>query len=355
MVARVPVVAPPCAVFFGAYAAFVALLVGAFAAPARAQTLVPLIGGDFENPAVGPGAFAVAGPPPGWSDYGAIDHGARSTGVLNPASTTLYGTPPPGGAQVGVVFLWNTPGAAFSFAGVEAGLEQTLSAVLTPGRRYDLSVAIGDIAPYPPHGFPFAGFPGYRIELLAGGVVLAADETSASPPEGGFATASLRFDLSGPHPQAGAALGIRLVNRDAGPGLEVNFDQVSLTETPIAVWSILGFGLGGAGGVPSLTGEGAFLSGEEVRMTLGGAPPSSSVAFVFGFETLYAPLFAGTLIPAPALVLEAASDGFGVAQLSFLSAAPWPAGLSIYAQGFALHATAPQGLAMSAGLQAALP
>lgn len=191
------------------------------------------------------------GPQPGWSLYDpfSITSGGEGAtyylGTLNPS---LNGSPGnyvnfPDGAPEGV-----RVGIAFSFHGSggqgEWGFIQTLTDTLQAHTHYNLSVQIGNIAsgvaldstPY-----NLNGFPGYRVDLLAGSTVLASDNNSlaGSIPEGEFALSTISFSTGASHPQLGQSLAIRLVNLnlDDLPGetqdLEVDFDSVSLTATAI--------------------------------------------------------------------------------------------------------------------------
>ncbi len=114
--------------------------------------------------------------------------------------------------------------------------------MLEVNTQYDLSVEVGNIG----SGTAVSGeffnldeFPGYRVELLAGGQVIAQDNNllAGSIPEGEFMTANLSFTVGQADPLIGQALGIRLVNLNeipagfnAGnsPDLEVDFDDVQL-------------------------------------------------------------------------------------------------------------------------------
>lgn len=186
---------------------------------------VAVVNPGFEATVLAPGTFFTASPPPGWSAYGSIDNFARAVGSVNPSGTLLYLEPVPEGANVGVVFLGTTP------TGAEAGLEQTLAATLQPWTTYTLTVEVGNMGyePAPPHGsFDFHGFPGYRVELLAGGVVIGSDADTLSPADGFFATSTVQVPVASVHAQLGQPLSVRLVNRDAAAGIEVNFDDVRL-------------------------------------------------------------------------------------------------------------------------------
>lgn len=179
---------------------------------------------SFENPATPPGTFIAgpASPPVGWTIFGTTSP-TRAVGVLNPATTTLYSQPvPDGSSNVGVVFLMS--------GGGPAGLEQVLADSLALNTTYTLSLQIGNIAndPTPPHNaFDFNGFPGYRVELRAGGTLLAFDQNTVLPAEGTFLPTSFEFTTGPVHPQAGQPLQIRLINLN-GSGIEVNFDNVQL-------------------------------------------------------------------------------------------------------------------------------
>jgi hypothetical protein len=185
---------------------------------------------SFEDPVIADGTFATTSAPAGWSTYGNINFINRVIGVLNPATTTLYTVPAPDGANVGVVFLLDAGPAA------ESGFTQTLGATLQTSTVYTLQVDIGNIAndPNPPHSsFDFSGFPGYRVDLLAGGNVIASDNNTLLPDEGKFLTSTVLFSVGGSHALAGQQLGIRLVNLDGANGIEVNFDNVRLDAAAI--------------------------------------------------------------------------------------------------------------------------
>jgi hypothetical protein len=202
---------------------------------------IPLLNASFEMPAIPSGTFHATAPPPGWLVYGnGVNFGARTVGVLNPTGTMLYPGGAPDGDNVGVVFLLDDFGNQTHFAGIEAGMQQTLAATLETDTMYTLTVEVGNIGndPAPPHNqFQFTGFPGYRIDLLAGGVPIASDG-SLLPPEGEFLASTLQVAIGRSHPQAGTAIGIRLVNLNSAPGLEVNFDDVRLAADVLGSGSV---------------------------------------------------------------------------------------------------------------------
>jgi len=189
----------------------------------RAAALV-VTNPSFETPNTGNGTFSgntTTGPAGwGWSVYntGPTDSN-RFFGVWDPTGTTSF-VAIPHGQQVGVVFLDDV-------LSLEAGLLQTLGDTLQLMTEYTLTVGVGNFAPNP-GPFNFTGFPGYRVELLAGATVLAMDTNTLAPGEGIFQTSTVTFTTGGSHANAGQALAIRLVNLSGGPGVEVNFDNVNL-------------------------------------------------------------------------------------------------------------------------------
>ncbi len=132
----------------------------------------------------------------------------------------------PDGSSVGLVFLENTTNLA------EAGLQQTLTTVLGLSTQYTLTVEVGNFSDAGGGSFDFTGFPGYRVDLFAGGILLASDDNTLSPGEGIFETSVVSFTTGDSHPNAGQPLAIRLVNLN-GPGSEVNFDNVRLDASAI--------------------------------------------------------------------------------------------------------------------------
>lgn len=182
---------------------------------------------------------------------------------------------PPDGEQVGYVFLFDDFGLGV------VGFEQTLSSNLMANSRYDLSVAVGNLqtalSPRSNNFFDYEGFPGYIVQLLAGGNVIAEDVNSISIAEGEFEQVSLSLQVGASleilgQDLIGQALGIRLLNQNTdlsasfppqfppagsnqdpnvsvGWSSEVDFDNVRLSVSavpvPAAVWlfgtALIGF------------------------------------------------------------------------------------------------------------------
>jgi hypothetical protein len=186
---------------------------------------------SFEAPVTGAGTFSgtTTTGPMGWTVYNTGNtNNDRFFGVWNPTGTnTFLNGDAPDGVNVGVVFLQNTTNIA------EAGLRQTLSDTLQLNTTYTLTIEVGNFADdNPSDSFDFDGFPGYRIDLMAGSNILASDNNTLTPAEGIFETSNLSFTTGSSHADAGQALAIRLVNLN-GTGTEVNFDDVRLDASPV--------------------------------------------------------------------------------------------------------------------------
>ncbi|GAB4180519.1 MAG: hypothetical protein Fur0032_21490 [Terrimicrobiaceae bacterium] len=194
------------------------------------------------------------GPLNGWDLYdpGNITSGGAGAtyfiGTLRPTVLDPVGNPGvheffPDGAIEGI-----RVGIAFNFAGSggqgEYGFQQILNTPLQANTEYTLQVQIGNIASglaVNNDFFDLDGFPGYRVDLMAGGVVLSSDNNSlaGSIPEGGWGLSTVSFTTGPTHEQLGQNLGIRLVNLNVvdpafpGSDLEVDFDDVSLSAVAI--------------------------------------------------------------------------------------------------------------------------
>jgi hypothetical protein len=183
------------------------LTVGALvlaATPGRAA-VIPITNAGFEDTPQLPGAFTVV-PPPGWALFNpsGMPEEYITTGVFNPSGFGYYTAPTPEGINVGFV-----AGSPFLAVPAPIGLTQVLSTNLQPFTLYTLQVAIGD--PLSAGGFDLAGFPGYKVQLLAGGTVLAEDDNSlfGTFPEGTFAESSVLFTTGASHLNLGDPLEIR--------------------------------------------------------------------------------------------------------------------------------------------------
>lgn len=182
------------------------------------------------------------GTPAGWDLYdpsGIVGSAGVFVGTLLPNGTDFFNSTAPEGSRVSILFNSTREGDG------EYGFEQTLDATLQADADYRLTVEVGNIA----SGFATNGtffnldeFPGYRIDLLAGGQVIATDDNSLTIGEGEFALSTIDFRAGQDHALLGQALGIRVVNLNdiptgftqaTSPDLEVDFDDVRLSVTSI--------------------------------------------------------------------------------------------------------------------------
>ncbi len=194
------------------------------------------------------------GPLNGWNLYdpGSVTDGGDGPnyyiGTLRPTERNpltnpgVYENFPNGaaeGVRVGIAFNFDYTGGQGEY-----GFQQTLGATLAANTTYTLQVQIGNIASgFAVNGefFTLDGFPGYRIDFLAGGVVLRSDNNSlaAAIPEGQFGLSTVSFTTDANPAQLGQNLGIRLVNLNVvdpafpSSDLEVDFDAVSLTANAV--------------------------------------------------------------------------------------------------------------------------
>ncbi|MCH8147732.1 MAG: hypothetical protein IH987_07005 [Planctomycetes bacterium] len=197
----------------------------------------------FEADFVSEGCFEVLFPAawPVYDPNGILNGGGNSVGGLNlPPGSVFFPAGAPQGDHAALVFLSSTIGAG------PAGLTQVLGDTLQADTTYTLTVQVGNIAsgigPPPCDVFGFFdldGFPGYQVQLLAGGVVIAEDDNSlaATIPEGEFRLSTIQVSVGNTHPQLGDPLEIRLINLNVAdtpgdPGIEVDFDDVRLVAQP---------------------------------------------------------------------------------------------------------------------------
>lgn len=173
---------------------------------AWSQAFLPIDNAGFENPVQNPGEFTDAVP-----EWTIVDSG--SVGTVHPTSSDYSGGAPEGNNVAYVNASANGEGIA-----------QILSdpaAVLKENSQYTLTVQVGNS--------DFYAFEGYRVQLLAGGVVLAEDENTRTPAGGTFALSTVvyNYDAAQHAAQLGAPLEIRLLSTADALG-ETDFDDVQL-------------------------------------------------------------------------------------------------------------------------------
>ena len=181
-------------------------------------TMVFVENAGFEDPSLPNGSFVFN--VPGWTQILGL------SGVFNPRVEQFRDEAPEG---ENTLFLSGSSGGNRN---QPASVSQTLTEILTANTTYTLQVEVGNRFD--------SDFSGYSIELLAGGNVLAL-ENSLSPLEGNFETSVLSFTASPGNPNLGQALEIRF----SVPGSQPNFDNVRLDATVIPIpASIVLFSMG---------------------------------------------------------------------------------------------------------------
>ena len=200
-----------------------------FDASSDNSSSVEIINPGFEEPTLEDGEFTLTSEDteiPGWTLYNPdsldVDLDVADAGAWNP-SEEQYPDGIPGGENVGYTFVDS------SLVGTgEIGLQQRTEESLTADTEYTLTVDVANATGGDEFG-DYSGFPGYRVELLAGEEVIAVDDNSLSIEEGSFGTATVSYTATEDDSFLDRNLGIRLVNLNAAPGLEVDFDNVSLS------------------------------------------------------------------------------------------------------------------------------
>ena len=152
--------------------------------------------------------------------------GAGTVYTWNPFVPDDY-TMPPNGSNVASIVAGTADGTAF-------GIKQVLAETYAAGTNYTVTAKVGRSL--------FYDWSGYRIELWAGGTMLASDDdlTTTAPAAGSFITATVAYDsASGPAATPGEALEIRLHSRGmdvdnpvpTGNGFAADFDDVTFSAT----------------------------------------------------------------------------------------------------------------------------
>ena len=118
-----------------------------------------------------------------------------------------------------------------------------------------------------------------------------------------------------------------------------------------APWLDIGHALAGAGGAPSLEGDGSLQGGSELTLALAGALPFASTTLVIGLSDISLPFKGGTLVPAPNIVLVGlATNAAGTVTLGATFPTGVPPGLSFFVQAWIADPAGPAGYAASNAL-----
>ncbi len=156
---------------------------------------IPVVNPSFEVPIVG-GTNQWSSYLYGWNQTG-------SAGVWQPSPTLLSGTDGLNAAWVGSGYI-----------------SQVLTTTLASNSTYTLTVQVGQRADmaYSPIG--------YIVQFLAGGIVLAYDNSSLHPTPGTYGTSVVTYTTPDGSSLIGQNLEIRLVQTSG----QVSFDNVQLTD-----------------------------------------------------------------------------------------------------------------------------
>jgi hypothetical protein len=133
--------------------------------------------------------------------------------ILNPSSENDLTAEAPDGANVTTV----------TSSSNEDGLSQTLASNLLVDSAYTLTVKVANTK------FR-SGFPGYRVQLLAGSTVLAEDDNSLAVAEDSVVTSTVSYTYTTANAAlVGQPLQIRLLSKGVNSAEEVAFDDVKLS------------------------------------------------------------------------------------------------------------------------------
>lgn len=184
----------------------------AWTTTASATSPVTVLNPGFEAPALADGNLSLAA---NWLIVGGVDAGAWNPTVAD------YTAEAPGGLNVGYVFS-NT---------ADTGLSQVLTATFQADASYSLAVKVGQSNTYATEG--------YRVQLLANGVVLAEDNNTVATAANSFITSTVNYTYNVANVAlVGQPLEIRLLGKGLSVGGETDFDDVQLTVAlgnPVAI------------------------------------------------------------------------------------------------------------------------
>lgn len=118
-------------------------------------------------------------------------------------------------------------------------------------------------------------------------------------------------------------------------------------------WITLGGALAGSAGLPRLEGQGPLVGDTKATLRLSSAAPAAPAIVVQGAQEAGAPLFGGTLVPAPDVVLTGLfTRANGTLQLSGRWPVGVPPGFELWFQAWVVDAAAAEGWSASNGLKA---
>jgi len=198
----------------------------------KTSALEPLLlDGSFEFNELGDGGWDTT-PAPHWIDGQYVDPNNPVWQVVSSGSGV--GDPDTGDWASGTSYDGENYFMANSYVGEDSGLFQTLSSTLEADADYEINLMVGNYDNNVTEANPTGAAGNYRIELLAGGVVIAS-VSGASPVSGTWAPAALSHTSDAAPAQLGQALEIRILAEAYGGadgvtnGVDICFDAVTFT------------------------------------------------------------------------------------------------------------------------------
>jgi len=188
---------------------------------------LPIVNPGFEDEAHTDGDYSFT--VPGWE-------------LLNPADGEMGTWNPDADGAVFYGYGGNAPdglNVAFTsddgILGLESGIKQVLADTLVADVQYTLTVSVGN-------SYYYAWGEGYKVQLLAGGILLNEDDNSVAIANDTFEVSTVTWDSTGTAlGLIGLPLEIRLIAKAGND--EVDFDNVQLTAVPEpATMALLGLG-----------------------------------------------------------------------------------------------------------------
>eukprot|EP01083_Nonionella_stella_P302487 1043113_1 len=215
---------------------------------------IPITNAGFEvdNPTLSANSWEFHDPAPsGWTVYeSGADIYDESSGIQNPTGGDTYNDATYGDSAPEGICTTYIAVATHSEGDGELGLEQTLTGyTLTADVTYQLTAKVGNPTDNCFDSVPSGnkctgnnladGFPGYKLQLLAGGVVVDEDDdTMPTLAEATWGLSTVTFTPGPSHPQLSQTLGVRLLHKNdisSNGGLEIEFDDIQLnTVVPTA-------------------------------------------------------------------------------------------------------------------------
>jgi Right handed beta helix region len=140
----------------------------------------------------------------------------------------------------------------------------------------------------------------------------------------------------------------------AGP-LDADGSASEMGAWPWSPWSLMGGGIGGDWGVPTLSGQGALLPGNSVSIELASARPDVLAGLFVGLPTGGAPFKGGIFWPMPIILTFVPVGAGGQVELETLWPPGAPGNWPTCFQAWLADDTAPKGFAGSNGLKGVTP